>query len=243
MSTLAGHGLECARSEHIVFAGLDFAVESGAVLILTGPNGVGKSTLLRLMAGLLKPAAGSITWDGAPMDDDPEAHGARLDYLGHLDGVKGLLSVAEDLSFWTGLGAGPSPRRPATPAKRGESGCGRAGGRRAPDGAVEGALEAMGLARLADLPCRFLSAGQRRRLALARVIAGSRPLWLLDEPTSGLDAGAVGAFEDAVGQHCRSRQGMAVIATHTSLSIEGARVLELSPYAEKAREQALRAVR
>ncbi|MCH8197817.1 MAG: heme ABC exporter ATP-binding protein CcmA [Proteobacteria bacterium] len=221
MSTFAGHGLECARSERIVFAGLDFAVESGAVLILTGPNGVGKSSLLRLMAGLLEPAAGRITWDGAPMNDDPEAHGARLDYLGHLDGVKGLLSVAENLRFWTGLGTG----------------------RGAPDGAVEGALEATGLARLADLPSRFLSAGQRRRLALARIIAGTRPLWLLDEPTSGLDDDAVSAFENAVGQHCRSRQGMAVIATHRTLSLEGARTLELSPYAEKAREQAVEAVR
>ena len=221
MSTFAGHGLECARSERIVFAGLDFAVESGAVLILTGPNGVGKSSLLRLMAGLLEPAAGRITWDGAPMADDPEAHGPRLDYLGHLDGVQGLLTVAGNLRFWPGLGGGPG----------------------SPDGAVKGALEATGLVPLADLPCRFLSAGQRRRLALARVIAGTRPLWLLDEPTSGLDHDAVGAFENAVGRHCRSRQGMAVIATHTALSLEGARTLELSPYAEKAREQAAEAAR
>ena len=218
MSTFAGHGLECVRSERIVFAGLDFAIESGAILILTGPNGVGKSTLLRLMAGLLEPAAGRITWDGAPMNDDPEADGARLDYLGHLDGVKGLLSVAENLRFWTGLGG-------------------------APDGAVEGALEATGLAALADLPSRFLSAGQRRRLALARIIAGTRPLWLLDEPTLGLDTGAHAAFEDAVGQHCRSRQGMAVIATHRAASLSGAAVLELSPYAEKARALAVEAVR
>jgi heme exporter protein A len=225
MSTFAGQGLECVRSERIVFAGLDFAVESGAVLILRGPNGVGKSSLLRLMAGLLEPAAGRVTWDGVAMDDDPEGPGTRLDYLGHLDGVKGLLSVAENLRYWTGLGSGLGT------------------GRGAPDGAIEGALEAAlettGLASLADLPCRFLSAGQRRRLALARIIAGARPLWLLDEPTSGLDTEAVGAFENAVNHHCQSRQGMAVIATHTPLALEGATVLELSPYAEKARELAV----
>ena len=216
MNVFAGHGLLCVRGERAVFAGLDFEVGEGGALVLIGPNGVGKSSLLRLMAGLLKPAAGELRWNGAALFDDPEAHRARLRYLGHLDGVQPLLKVAENLKFWAGLrGAGGA--------------AGQAAGRGL-DEAAHRALEAFGLAHLADIPCRFLSAGQLRRLALARIIATNAALWLLDEPTAGLDSDAVAALERAVGEH-RGRGGMVVLASHAAATPDDAATLELSAYA------------
>ncbi|MFQ5939924.1 MAG: ATP-binding cassette domain-containing protein, partial [Alphaproteobacteria bacterium] len=155
-------------------------------------------------------------WNGAALFDDPEAHRARLHYLGHLDGVQPLLKVSENLKFWAGL--------------RGAGGAGRQAGGPALDEVVEGALEAFGLAHLADIPCRFLSDGQRRRLALARIIATNAALWLLDEPTVGLDSDAVLTFERAVTEH-RAGGGMVVVATHAPVTPEDAPTLELSAYA------------
>ncbi len=214
MNLFAGHGLRCVRSERVVFSGLDFEVADGGALMLIGPNGVGKSSLLRLMAGLMKPAAGELRWNGAALFDDPEAHRARLHYLGHLDGVQPLLKVSEHLEFWAGL-----------------RGAGRRAGGRAPDEAVRGALDSFGLAHLADIPCRFLSAGQRRRLALARIIATNAALWLLDEPAVGIDSEAVRAFDRAVADH-RASGGMVVLATHAPMTLEDAPALELSTYAK-----------
>ena len=154
-------GLAAFRGERLVFAGLSFAVPAGGALLLTGPNGSGKSTLLRLLAGLLRPEAGQLLWDGADALADLPSHAARLRYLGHQDAVKPGLTVAENLRFWGG------------------------------GDAIRHALEAVDLLRLADLPARMLSAGQKRRLAIARLALAPAPLWLLDEPTLGLDGASV----------------------------------------------------
>lgn len=205
MTLFEGRDLTCVRGERQVFAGLGFALAAGGALLLRGPNGSGKSSLLRLMAGLLEPARGSLVWGERPVADDPEAHRARLRYLGHLDVVKPVLSAAENLAFWATV--------------QGER---RAG--------VAGALERVGLTRLADIPARLLSAGQRRRLALARLFLAPADLWLLDEPTVGLDEDSVGRLQAGLADQRRGG-GRVVIATHTALDLPGADRLELPAFA------------
>ena len=195
-----GHDLLCRRGERMVFRHVSFALSPGGVLLLRGPNGSGKSSLLRLMAGLLRPAAGELRWDGQPIEEDPEGHRRRLAFLGHLDAIKPALSVAENLGFWCG------------------------------DGAVESALAALGIASLAPLPARFLSAGQRRRLALARIVASGAPLWLLDEPTNALDDEAEAMFAAALAAH-RGLGGMAAIALHGGEAPPEAQLLAFQPAA------------
>jgi heme exporter protein A len=201
VSRFAGLSLACRRSERLVFAGLDFAVESGGALLLTGPNGSGKSSLLRLMAGLIRPYAGRLEWNGVKLSGDPARHREVVTYLGHQDAVKPVLTVAESVRLW--------------------------GGHK--DGRVEAALAAMGLGDLANLPGRFLSSGQRRRTALARVIAAGTPLWLLDEPTVGLDTKAITALESALAAH-RGAGGIVVAATHVEIDLPGAQSLDLSAF-------------
>ena len=173
-------GLAAFRGERLVFRDLDFTVAAGGALLLTGPNGSGKSTLLRLLAGLLRPAAGTLTWDGADALADLSAHARRVAYLGHQDAVKPALTAVENLRFAARLSGG----------------------------AAGTALAAVGLQDLADLPTRMLSAGQRRRLALARLALSQSPLWLLDEPTIGLDTASVQRFgtdmmvTDSYGKPC-----------------------------------------
>ncbi len=192
--------LTCRRGEHEVFAGLSCSVHPGDALILRGPNGAGKSSLLRVLAGFIVPAAGEVLWEGQDVDDDPDAHRARLHYVGHLDTLKPVLTAAENL--------------------RGQAAMlGRAAD-------VDGALAAFGLAPLRDLPGRFLSSGQRRRLALARLLAVRRPLWLLDEPTVGLDRESIERLEAQIARH-REAGGLAVIATHMDMDLPGAYTLEL----------------
>jgi heme exporter protein A len=206
-----GTGLACRRGERLVFGGLDFALAPGDALVLRGPNGSGKSSLLRVMAGLIRPIAGRLDWGGAAIDDDREAHAAKLHFLGHLDAVKPALTVAENLRFWMDLRGG---------------GAGVAAGnevRRA-------ALDTLGLGALADAPARYLSAGQRRRLALARLIAAPAPLWLLDEPTNALDDAALAAFEAMLARH-RAAGGMVAVATHAAIALPGARELRLDRFA------------
>jgi heme exporter protein A len=201
----AGRALVCRRGERLVFAALDFTVAAGGVLVLTGPNGSGKSSLLRLMAGLTRPDAGLLTWDGVPIGEDAAAHRARLHFIGHQDAVKPVLSVAESLAFWAGM--------------RGS-------------GAVEAGLERFRLRGLADWPCRLLSAGQRRRLALARLVASPAALWLLDEPMTGLDAEGVADLLAALAAH-RAAGGRVVLSTHTALPLDGAEELSLTRFARR----------
>lgn len=204
MSRFAGIGLACRRSERLVFAKLNFAVDSGGAMLLTGPNGSGKSSLLRLMAGLITPYAGRLEWDGAPVNDDPAGHCRRLAYLGHLEAIKPMLTVGEIVGHWAGLW-----------------------GRE--DNAAS-ALAALDLTALADRPGRFLSAGQKRRVALARVIAAGAPLWLLDEPTVGLDRKAVAALELALAAH-RVSGGIVIAATHAPILLPGAEEFDLGAFA------------
>jgi heme exporter protein A len=204
MSRFAGEDLTCIRGERLVFRGLGFAIAPGEALVLGGPNGSGKSSLLRLMAGLAIPAAGWMNWDGASIADEPDAHRARLLYVGHADPVKPALTVAENLAFWTALRTG----------------------RAAADSTVAAALAALGVERLASVPGRYLSAGQRRRVNLARLAASPVDLWLLDEPTTGLDAAAADCLRRLLAAH-RAQGGMVVVSTHVDLGLDGVRRLAL----------------
>ncbi len=209
LATFSGHDLTCVRGDRLVFEGLDFAVDDGAVLFLTGPNGSGKTSLLRLMAGLQRAAAGTLTWNGEPIGGDPDAHRARLRFLAHADAVKPALTVADDLAFWAGWH-----------------------GMRDPDAAYRGARR-FGLDALWDTPCRFLSAGQRRRLALARLLGAPAALWLLDEPSVGLDRTSIAALEGAIADHCGDG-GAAVIATHQDIAAPRSSTLRIGLRQEDA---------
>jgi heme exporter protein A len=210
MSRFTGRGLVCIRGERAVFAGLDFAVPAGGTLLLRGPNGSGKSSLLRCMAGLLAPAEGRLLWDDAPVAADPDAHRQRLRYLGHQDAVKPVLSVAENLLVWAQLYGAPDHASAAA------------------------ALARLGIGHIADVPARLLSAGQRRRVALARLLLAPAPLWLLDEPTTALDDDGVRRFAAIVGEHCAGG-GLAVLSSHGDPGVAG-EVLSLADYPPRRAE-------
>ncbi|CAH2600662.1 heme trafficking system ATP-binding protein [Rhodovastum atsumiense] len=194
---LQAENLAAFRGERLVFAGLSFSVAAGGAMLLVGPNGSGKSTLLRLLAGLGRVEAGRLLWDGQDALADLPTHAGRVRYLGHQDAVKPGLTVAENLRFW----GAPT--------------------------AITRALEAVDLARLADLPGRMLSAGQKRRLAIARMAMTPAALWLLDEPTLGLDVASVGRFGELLAAH-RSRGGIVVAATHLPLPLPDATEFRLA---------------
>jgi heme exporter protein A len=194
--------LACHRGGRDVFAGVSFSAASGEALIVTGRNGAGKSSLLRTIVGLVRVAGGSLALEGgdAELTIAEQAH-----YLGHQDALKPSLSVAENLAFWAGfLGAAA--------------------------GNVHHALDAVGLDELADLPAAYLSAGQRRRLSIARLLAVKRPLWLLDEPTSTLDAASQVRLAGFMRTHL-TEGGLIIAATHGSLGLDGARELRLDQVA------------
>lgn len=210
MTDFSGRDLACIRSERIVFARLNFSLQAGGALLLVGPNGSGKSSLLRVMAGLLKAAAGTLMWRGEDVADDKDAHGARLHYVGHHDAVKPVLTVAENVRFWAGLW--------------GEQGV---------DQRVADALDAFQIGHLAEIPGRFLSAGQKRRVTLARIIAAPAPLWLLDEPTTALDKATIKGLEALIAKH-RADGGMVVASTHADMDMAEAKTLDLSAFKAEA---------
>jgi heme exporter protein A len=194
-------GLACRRGGRRVLDGLSFSLGGGELLALTGPNGSGKTTLLRVLALLVPLDGGAIRWQGNAVAADRESWRGRIAWLAHLDGLKGDLTVRENLNVAEHLRGG--------------------------DGAmVDGALAAFDLAGLAMRAVRTLSAGQRRRTALARVVASAAPLWLLDEPLNALDAAAQAALRLALKSHLASG-GLAIAATHAALDIGDVRTLEL----------------
>jgi heme exporter protein A len=195
---LNAENLAVLRGERTVFAGLSFTLAPGGAILVTGANGAGKSTLLRLLAGLLAPVEGRLLWDGADALADHAIHAGRLRYLSHQDAVKPALTARENLAFFARIWGGDT----------------------------DAALAALALAPLAELPARVLSAGQKRRLALARLALAPAALWLLDEPTVGLDAASVERLEALLARH-RAAGGMVLAATHLPLPLPGARELRL----------------
>ena len=187
--------LACRRGGQRVFDHLSFALGAGELLALTGRNGSGKTTLLRALALLVRADAGTVRWQGADVTAEPETWRGQLAWLGHLEGLKGDLSVRENLLVAERL-------RGAAPAA----------------GRLDGALSAFDLSGLAARPVRTLSAGQRRRVALARVALSQAPLWLLDEPLNALDAPAQAAFRAVLQKHLAAG-GLAIAATHADLGI------------------------
>jgi heme exporter protein A len=192
ISSLTAEKLACARGERRLFEQLSFRVTAGQALAVEGANGAGKTSLLRMLAGFLSPAAGRIvTKFGDTQSDDAEERGRQVGWLGHHDGLKPQLTVREQLAFYAGLYA------------------------RTADAAV---LEQVGLTRQADLPCRYLSAGQKRRLALARLLVSQRPLWLLDEPFAALDTAGQQLVAQLMARHC-GQGGIIIAATHEPLGL------------------------
>jgi len=184
-----------------VVSGLSLRLDAGSAIVLTGANGSGKSTLLRTLAGYLKPTSGRVRVVGAGEDVEP---GEVCHFVGHLDGIKTHLTAAENLAFWAIYLGGDD----------------NVGSR------VERALAQFSLDALADIPAGYLSAGQKRRLGLARLAVAPRPLWLLDEPTVSLDAASVDVLVAAINAHLASG-GLAVIATHVPMALAAAQSIRL----------------
>lgn len=196
---LIAQDLVVTRGGRPVLAGVSFAVAAGGALAVVGPNGAGKSTLLRAIAGLLKPMSGAVRLEEPGASDDGFEPRERMHLLGHQDGVKPALSVERNLRFARDLLGG--------------------------EGELSAALARVGLGAIAALPGSTLSAGQKRRLAIARLLAAPRPVWLLDEPTAALDAGGQRLLAELVAEH-RAKGGIVVAATHLELGFQ-AETLEL----------------
>lgn len=194
---LIAEKLGAARGGEIVFAAMSFALKSGEALVVSGPNGVGKSTLLRVIAGLLPIAQGSVRLEGG----SGEEISAQCHYLGVHNAMKPVLSVSENLIFWQRFVGSPKL-------------------------SVDEALMSVGLPGIDATPFAYLSTGQKRRVAIARLLVSHRPVWLLDEPTSGLDSKAEGMFAELLKAHL-ANGGIAIAATHLPLGLKGAQELQM----------------
>ena len=201
---LVAENVSVDRGGRRIVEAVDFALSDGQALILSGPNGAGKSTLLRAIAGLLPLAAGRLTLDG-----DSEEIAAYLHYVGHAEGMKPALTVRENLDFWASFLSRESAAAALAP---------------------QDALAAFGLAHVIDIPAGYLSAGQKRRIALARLLVAPRPIWLLDEPTTALDVRAQAALAAVMARH-RAGGGVVLAATHSPVGLENAAELKLGAVA------------
>lgn len=200
---LSVHDLACARGERLLFKGMNFSLKAGELLLVQGGNGQGKTSLLRLLTGLSRPEDGEVRWRGAAIQRQREAYHADMVYLGHANGVKDDLDPLENLRFADGLQG-----RAFDPAR------------------AVATLQRLGLERCLDLPCRVLSFGQRRRVALAALLLAGATLWILDEPLTGLDVHAVALMEGLIREHLLAG-GMVVATTHQALNLEGVKVQRL----------------
>lgn len=197
--------LACRRGARRVLEGVTFDLAPGRAMVLRGPNGAGKSTLIRVLAGLAPAAAGGADLGGLSLTGGPGEWREAVAYIGHRDAVKPALTVAENLTRWARILSGDPGR-------------------------VHGALDRLALRDLAEAPAGVLSAGNMRRLGLARLLVVDRPLWLLDEPTVSLDAAATGVVADMIADHCAGG-GLALAATHIDLGLGDAPVLEVGRFA------------
>lgn len=200
---LSVHDLACARGDRSLFKGMNFSLTEGALLLVQGGNGQGKTSLLRLLTGLSRPEEGEVRWCGVPIRKNREDFHAEMIYLGHANGVKDDLNPVENLRFAEGLQ-----------------------GRAFEQARAISILERLGLSRCLDLPCRVLSFGQRRRVALSALLLADAKLWILDEPLTGLDVHAVALMEGLIRDHLTSG-GMVVATTHQALNLEGIKVQRL----------------
>lgn len=196
ISSVTAENLACTRGERRLFAGLSFRVGQGSALAVTAANGVGKTSLLRLIAGFIAPSDGTVRLVAKDREiTDAEERGKQIGWLGHHDGLKAQLTVAEQLAFSARLYGGARD--------------------------IAAALQQVGLARQSELPCRYLSAGQKKRLALARLKITNRPLWLLDEPLAALDASGKELAAQMIAEHCAAG-GIVLAATHEPLGVPAA---------------------
>ncbi|WP_417825123.1 heme ABC exporter ATP-binding protein CcmA [Thalassospira lucentensis] len=207
MAVFSGSDLTCLRGERLVFGKLSFAANPGDAIMLRGRNGAGKSSLLRLMAGLLIPRSGQITWNDEPIHSDRIAHHARLQYLGHQDAIKPVLSVRDNLHLWGQL--------------RGVDNI---------DREIDTALHALDIHHLSRTAGRYLSSGQKRRTALARILIGHADLWLLDEPTVGLDRESSNELAHLIADF-RAKGGIVIYSTHIDLAVKEPVLLDLDEFA------------
>ncbi|MEM8973683.1 MAG: heme ABC exporter ATP-binding protein CcmA [Pseudomonadota bacterium] len=198
VSAIHAQDVSLERGGRLILSGLSFSVRSGAALVLKGANGAGKTTLLRGIAGFLPLAGGAMEVEGG---DGESEIGGQSHYVGHLSANKPAMSVFENLMFWCDLNGGESPR-------------------------IEQALDAFDLSALAHIPASYLSAGQRRRLGLARVLVAERPIWLLDEPTTALDSSSQAAFIRVCNSHLAAG-GLLIAATHMPLTFDTFQELQL----------------
>jgi len=196
--------LACTRGDHQLFSGLNFSLSAGELLQVQGENGKGKTSLLRTLCGFIVPAAGEIRWRGQDIRELDEEYYAEMVYLGHLNAIKDELNALENLRISAGL-----------------AGC------EVDDKQAVAALRHMGLRGRETLPVKVLSQGQRRRVALARLLVGNAPLWILDEPLTALDVGAVGLMQELIGTHL-AKNGMVIFTTHQPLEVAGVETRRLT---------------